>query len=97
LASAAHSRGMAIGIKNGAGMVKDLVSDFDFAITEDAFYYDFANDMIPFVNAGKPVLAAEYTDMKGNFNAFCVKSKALRFSTILKNRALEAFVKFCPN
>jgi hypothetical protein len=61
LADEAHQRGLAIGIKNAADQVKDLVNHFDFAITEDAFYYGWAEDMSPFIKAGKPVFGAEYT------------------------------------
>jgi hypothetical protein len=96
LADEAHKRGLAIGIKNAPDQVKDLVEHFDFAITEDAFFYEWAEDMKPFVEANKPVFAAEYTDLPGDFNLFCQKSKQLNFSTILKNRNLDAWVKYCP-
>jgi hypothetical protein len=62
LADEAHQRGLAIGVKNAPDQVKDLVEHFDFAITEDAFYYNWANDMLPFIKAGMPVFAAEYTE-----------------------------------
>lgn len=96
LADEAHQRGLAIGVKNAPDQVKDLVEHFDFAITEDAFFYDWANDMKPFIDAGKPVFAAEYTDLGGDFEAYCQKSKVLQFSTILKNRGLDSWVKYCP-
>jgi hypothetical protein len=96
LADEAHQRGLAIGQKNAPDQVKDLVESLDFAITEDAFYYNWAEDMLSFIEADKPVFAAEYTDLGGNFGSYCVKSKELKFSTILKNRNLDAWVKFCP-
>lgn len=96
LADEAHKRGLAIGIKNAADQVRDLVEHFDFAITEDAFYYDWAEKMIPFIEADKPVFAAEYTDLPGDFAAFCEKSKQLKFNTILKHRGLDAWNKTCP-
>ncbi len=95
LADEAHKRGLAIGVKNASDQVKDLVEHFDFAITEDAFYYGWAEDMLPFIEAGKPVFAAEYTDLGGDFESYCRKSKELKFSTILKNRDLGAWIKFC--
>jgi hypothetical protein len=94
LANESHKRGLAIGQKNAPDQTKDLVSVFDFAITEDAFYYDWAEEMKPFIEAGKPVFAAEYTDLGGDFASYCVKSKELKFSTILKNRGLDA--EICP-
>jgi len=96
LTDEAHKRGLAIGVKNAPDQVKDLVEPFDFAITEDAFFYEWAEDMKLFISAGKPVFAAEYTDLPGDFNLFCQKSKQLNFSTILKNRELDAWVKYCP-
>jgi len=95
LAEEAHKRGLAIGIKNAPDQVKDLVDHFDFAITEDAFYQKWAEKMNPFIEAGKPVFAAEYTDLGGDFESFCVKSKELKFSTILKHRNLDAWIQTC--
>ena len=96
LADEAHKRGLAIGDKNAPDQVKDLVEHFDFAITEDAFYYIWPEDMLPFITSGKPVFAAEYTDLGGDFESFCRKSKELKFSTILKNRGLDAWIRNCP-
>lgn len=96
LADEAHKRGLAIAIKNAADQVKDLVKHFDLAITEDAFYYKWAEKMKLFIEAGKPVFDAEYTDLNGNFASFCSKSKELKFSTILKHRNLDAWIQSCP-
>ena len=96
LADEAHKRGLAIGQKNASDQVTDLVNVFDFAITEDYFYYKEAESMMPYINAGKPVFAAEYTDLPGDFASFCEQSKQLNFSTILKKRGLDAWVKYCP-
>ena len=95
LADEAHKRGLAIGVKNAPDQVQDLVEHFDFAITEDAFYQKWAQKMKPFIEAGKPVFDAEYTDLDGDFESFCQRSKRLNFSTILKNRGLDAWLKTC--
>jgi hypothetical protein len=95
-ADEAHKRGLAIGVKNAPDQVKDLVEHFDFAITEDAFYYRWAEKMLPFIKAGKPVFAAEYTDMKVDFDATCKWGKENRFSFILKHRQLDAWIRICP-
>jgi hypothetical protein len=95
LADEAHQRGLAIGQKNAADQISDLVDVYDFAITEDYFYYGDAEKMLPYVKAGKPVFAAEYTDLSGDFDLFCQKSKQLNFSTILKNRNLDAWIQTC--
>ena len=95
LADESHRRGLAIGVKNSQDQVKDLLKHFDFAITEDAFYYGWAREMLPFIKAGKPVFAAEYTDLPGDFAAFCEQSSQLNFSTILKKRGLDAWLQTC--
>ena len=96
LADEAHRRGLAIGVKNAPDQVQDLLDHFDFAITEDAFFYGWAEKMNPFIAAGKPVFAAEYTDLGGDFAAHCQTSKNLNFSTILKHRGLDAWIQTCP-
>jgi hypothetical protein len=94
-ADEAHKRGLAIGQKNAADQVQDLINVFDFAITEDAFYFGWAEKMTPFIKAGKPVFDAEYTDLPGDFSLFCHQSKQLNFSTILKHRGLDAWIERC--
>ena len=71
LADEAHKRGLAIGQKNASDQVSQLVDVYDFAITEDYFYYNEVESMLPYIQAGKPVFAAEYTDLPGDFNSFC--------------------------
>jgi len=95
LADESHKRGLAIGVKNALDQVKDLIEHFDFAIIEDAFYDGWAEAMKPFIEAGKPVFAAEYTDLDGDFHSFCQNSQALKFNTILKNRDLDAWIQTC--
>jgi endo-alpha-1,4-polygalactosaminidase (GH114 family) len=96
LADEAHARGLAIGIKNAPDMVADSLSFFDFAITEDAFYYDWIGEMLPFIQAGKPIFAAEYTDMDVDFSAACAWGKQNNVNFILKNRILTAYRQTCP-
>ena len=96
LAAESHKRGLAIGIKNAQDQVKDLVEHFDFAITEDAFFYGWAEKMNPFITSGKPVFAAEYTDMNVDFDTACKWGESNGFSFILKHRQLDAWVKTCP-
>jgi hypothetical protein len=96
LADEAHARGLAIGLKNAPDMVADSLSFFDFAITEDCFFYDWCGEMLPFIAAGKPVFAAEYTDMDVNFSAACNWGRQHNISFILKHRILTAFRVACP-
>ncbi|MBN1266900.1 MAG: endo alpha-1,4 polygalactosaminidase [Anaerolineales bacterium] len=96
LAEEAHKRGLAIGQKNASDQTHDLVGIYDFAITEDYFFYGEAELMLPYIEAGKPVFAAEYTDLGGDFETFCRQSQAFGFSTILKYRELNAWMEACP-
>jgi hypothetical protein len=96
LAEEAHQRGMAIGMKNAADQVHDLIEYFDFAVIEDYFAYGWAEKMSPFIDAGKPVFAAEYDDTNVDFAAACKKSRELRFSVIQKHRILTAYRVTCP-
>jgi hypothetical protein len=96
LAGEAHARGLAIGIKNAPDMVSDSYGFFDFAITEDCFYYEWCSAMVPFIKAGKPVFSAEYTDMQGDFTAACEWGRQQYFSFILKDRDLTISRITCP-
>ena len=95
LAEEAHARGLAIGQKNAPDQAQELAQIFDFAIIEDAFYYEWADAMTVYIEAGKPVFAVEYLDMRGDFVRSCQESRELRFSTILKNRELDAWLQAC--
>jgi hypothetical protein len=95
LADEAHQRGLAIGIKNAADQVPDLVGHFDFAIIEDYFFYGIEEKMLPLIEAGKPVFAAEYDDTGVDFAAACRKAKELGFSAIQKHRILTSYRVTC--
>ncbi|MCE7918203.1 MAG: hypothetical protein DPW21_12260 [Anaerolineae bacterium] len=95
-AGEAHARGLSIGLKNGSEQVADLLSYFDWALTEDCFYYDWCADMLPFTTTGKPVFAAEYTDLGSALDQFCPSFASWRFSGILKRRNLGSWIQACP-
>ena len=95
LADEAHQRGLAIGIKNAADQVQDLIDHFDFAIVEDYFFYGMQEKMLPFIRAGKPVFAAEYDDTGVDFAAACKEARQLGFSIIQKHRILTAYRVAC--
>lgn len=62
LATEAHARGLAVGLKNDLNQIEALVGDFDFALDEQCHQYDECDSLAPFVAAGKPVFVAEYQD-----------------------------------
>lgn len=97
LASEAHALGLSIGLKNDPEQVVDLVSDFDWALTEDCFDQGWCDSLSPFLHAGKTVLAAEYTDTGVDFERACAELPQAGFSLILKDRELSAWREVCPS
>ncbi len=96
LAGEAHARGLAIGLKNAPEMVADVVEAFEFAVTEDCTVYGWCEQLSPFLQAGKPVFAIEYTDTDVDFEAACRQAHELGLTMLLKNRDLDAFLFSCP-
>jgi len=93
VAGEAHSRGLAIALKNDIFQVMDLLSDFDMEVDEQCFQYSECDLVEPFVQAGKPVFECEY-----NLTAdqFCPQAKPLKLSAIQKHLNLDAFRIGCP-
>jgi len=96
LAEEAHARGLSIGLKNDSDQVADLLPYYDWALTEDCFDGGWCEDMLPFIQAGKPVFAAEYTDTGITLEQICQDARPLNFSPILKNRELDVWRQTCP-
>jgi len=96
LADEVHQRGLGIGLKNDPDQVEELLPFYDFALTEDCFAENWCEQVIPFINAGKAVFSAEYTDKDIELDDLCDQSRLLGFSAILKKRNLDAWRKACP-
>lgn len=96
LANEAHARGLSIGLKNDSEQLSSLLTYYDWGLTEECFDQGWCSDLSPFITAGKPVFAVEYTDTNVDFNAFCAQASSLGLSGILKNRELDAYVRVCP-
>ncbi len=99
LAEEAHARGLSIGQKNNEDQVLDLLPYFDWSLTEDCFVGEWCKEMLPLIEAGKPVFAAEYTD-EISYEEFivdiCPQAKELGFYVFLKNRNLDEYRAECP-
>jgi len=96
LAYEAHALGLSIGLKNDPDQMADLVSDFDWALTEDCYDQGWCESASPFLQAGKAVFAAEYTDTGVDFDGACAQLQQAGFSLILKERDLTAWREGCP-
>ena len=96
LADMAHEMGLDIGQKNVPEITRQLVGKLDFIITEGCFADDWCGEVAAYARAGKPVLAAEYTDTNVNWAAACAFARANNYSMILKDRDLTAALEICP-
>jgi hypothetical protein len=92
LAEAAHSLGLAIGLKNDLDQIKDLVSYFDFAVNEECFQYGECDTLKPFIAARKAVFGIEYNLAN---SSFCPQANAMNFDFLKKNLSLDAWRESC--
>lgn len=95
LANEAHSRGLAIGVKNIPELATELEPYFDWALLESCFADGWCAEMSVFSENGKPVFAIEYVEEGMTTADFCSVAADLGFSAILKNRELDDWVEFC--
>jgi hypothetical protein len=85
LAQTAHGSGLAAFLKNDVGQVPQLASQFDGAINEQCAQYGECGDYSAFLNAGKPVLQAEYAGGSG----FCASANAAGRMAALYSESLN--------
>lgn len=91
LAAGAHGRGLGIGLKNDLAQIPDLVDDFDFAVNESCFAFEECGLLAPFLDAGKAVLAIDYS----SDHSVCVEAGALGLSLVFKEWDLGAELETC--
>lgn len=96
LAEQSHALGLSIGLKNDPDQAAELVADFDWALTEDCYDQGWCSAMQPFLEAGKAVFVAEYTDTGVDFGDACRELLPAGFSPILKDRDLTPWRETCP-
>ena len=92
LAKAAHARGLAVGLKNGLGLIPALLRRYDFAVNEQCFQYAECFHYQPFLDAGKAVFNVEYHLRPGSF---CGRAHQLGISAISKHLSLDAWRVGC--
>lgn len=105
LSQAAHSRNLAISLKNAGEIVPSVVDLVQYSVNEACAQYSECKIWQAFINAGKPVFHVEYpkgsstNNMKnviGNlFTKSCSASGLSGFSTIIKNQNLNSFIQLC--
>ena len=94
LATAAHARGLSIGLKNDLDQVADLLPHFDWALNEECVRYRECDRLRPFVEAGKAVFHVEYS---GAPATICPAVLALRFSSLIKKPPVDAWRLACDD
>ena len=88
LASEAHKRGLSVGLKNSLGLVKELASDFDWALNEECLSFSECALLAPFIAQDKAVFHVEYVDAFKDAPAkkaeVCGDATIKGFSTLIK-------------
>lgn len=88
LSAQAHSRGLAIGLKNDVAQLSALATSFDFAVNEQCHEFDECTGYRAFTSKDKPVLNVEYQkrfvdNIDGAFVALCVRARAENLHTLV--------------
>lgn len=104
IANQARRRGLGVGLKNALEQIAALVDYYDFSINEQCFQYNECDHLMPFIQAGKPVLNAEYPEHDDDLSledpaikALCNAAYRLKFSTLVLPVALDdSFRIACP-
>ncbi len=99
LAAQAHQRGLAISLKNDLGQIDDLVAHFDFAINESCHEWDECELLMPFIEAGKPVVHINYlyADDPIGRAELCLYTQGLGFSTLTLPQLLDGSFRYSCN
>lgn len=95
LAAEAHQRGLSIALKNAPQLLEDLAENYDWALLEDCHAQGWCNDLAPFVEAGKAVIAVEYTDQDPDWPEICQQAADAGVQTLLKTRDLTGWSMRC--
>ncbi len=93
LAGIAHALGLEIAQKNVPELTPMLVDVMDFAITENCFADGWCDEIMPYIQSGRAVLATEYTDV--SLQA-CVGLRQAGVSVIFKTYDLTRDLQTCP-
>ena len=93
VAELTRSIGLSPGMVGNLEQAAALAPDFDFAVTEECARLGQCAKLLPFTEAGKPVLHVEYGRAPADF---CVTGLGYGFSSMRKNRTLDAWRDPCP-
>ena len=94
----AHSRGLSIGQKNSEELIPDMMDEFDWLLTEDAYVEGFYQQLSPYITANKAVFFVEYTHRTNESefqSTICLEANARNYSAVLKDRDLTDTTIYC--
>jgi hypothetical protein len=89
IATTVHGLGMAVFQKNDVDQTAQLVSDFDGILDEECNKFSECDTLQPYLNAGKAVWDAEYTDDGESTAAFCATDVSAGIVGALFSLALD--------
>ena len=101
LANAAHSRNLAIGLKNSLAIIPQVIGNMQWAVNEECLVYTECSQLQPFISANKPVFHIEYPSDAPNpststKSSICGDPTRSGFKTLLKNSNLDDWYYACP-
>lgn len=85
IASAVHSYGMSVGLKNDVEQAGTLASYFDWSLNEECYKYSECSGLIAFINLNKAVFQVEYSG-----TGQCSSLSASHFNSMTRDLNLVA-------
>lgn len=90
LFNAAHQRGLAVALKNDLEQISELIDYVDLMVNEQCHQYNECDVLQPFIDAGKPVLNAEYlASYQADPSAVCTAAQAMGIHTLVLSIDLD--------
>jgi hypothetical protein len=95
LFNAAHERGLSVALKNDLSQIDELVDYADMIVNEQCHEFDECEQMKAFLDAGKPVLNAEYlAAYQADPSAVCADAIIGNWRTLILSDSLDDSFKF---
>lgn len=95
LFNAAHERGLAVALKNDLGQIEELLDYVDLMVNEQCHELSECDALQPFVEAGKPVLNAEYLSAYRDApEAVCAPALRANLRTLILSEELDDSFRF---
>lgn len=88
-AAEAHKRGLALGLKDGVGLVNRVLDDIDFMVADSCFASDWCADAAVVTDANKPVFMVEFAENQVELEAMCQTANTYQFSGILRDYQVD--------